>query len=95
MTKFITIIAIFLGVLFYLNPTIDEHKSSIETNSPETLDVAEDLDDPDSSFWDDVSYANFYIFSGTKSISKKTMISIGMAKCIIVVDNKWPYVQDS
>lgn len=90
MKIFIAVVVIVLGGLFYLNPTIDDHKAAISSELPDTVDVSED--DEENSIWNDISYSNFYVFSGTKSVEKGTMISFGAAKYVIVVDDEWPYL---
>lgn len=88
MKIFIAVVVIVLGGLFYLNPTIDDHIAAISSKLPDTVDEG----DEENSIWNDISYSNFYVFSGTKSVENGTMISFGAAKYVIIVDDEWPYI---
>lgn len=79
--KNLIIILVLVGALFvlkYINPTFEDHQSSISTeiqlNSP---------------LWDNLEYKDYFVASFTSDIKKGSMVSLGFCKYIKVVDDEW------
>jgi intracellular septation protein A len=79
--KNIIIIAVLAGALLilnYINPTLEDHKSSISSEI--------NLDNP---VWDNLEYKSFFVASSTSNKKNSSMVSLGFCKYIKVVNTEW------
>ncbi len=83
------IVIVVLGIIFFLyrsNPSFDDHVSMI---SSDYLKSSSEITEPDAKIREGLDYRNFIILSVTQEKGILSLITIGAAKKVIVVDGKW------
>ena len=83
------IILLVLGIIFILyrlNPSFDDHVSMI---SLDFLKNSSTTTEPDAKIREGLDYKNFIILSVTQEKGKLSLITVGAAKKVIVVDDEW------
>ena len=83
------IIIIIAGIIFFLyrsNPGFNEHVSWISSNYSEN---GSDTKEPDAKIRKGLDYTNFIILSVTQEKGILSLITVGAAKRVMVVDDKW------
>ena len=83
------IIIIIVGIIFYLyrsNPSFDDHVSMI---SSDYLKSSSETTEPDEKIREGLDYMNFMIFSITQEKGILSLITVGAAKKVIVINDKW------
>ena len=83
------IIVLVVGVIFILsriNPSFDDHVSMISSDFLESSSVTTE---PDAKIREGLEYKNFIIISVTQEKGKLSLITVGAAKKVMVVDAKW------
>jgi len=83
------IIIVVVGIIFFLyrsNPGFDDHVSMI---SSDYLKSSSETTEPDAKIREGLDYRNFIILSVTQEKGILSLITIGAAKKVIVVDSKW------
>ena len=83
------IILIIVGIIFFLyrsNPGFDDHVSMI---SSDYLKSSSETTEPDAKIREGLDYMNFMILSITQEKGKLSLITVGAAKKIVLVDAKW------
>ncbi|MFC1887008.1 hypothetical protein ACFLZM_08120 [Thermodesulfobacteriota bacterium] len=91
MKKLIIVIALIVAGLHYINPTVEEHKNKISASFPEYIDVKDEkvLD----KIWKDLKYIDIFVCSATQSRWKNTLVSVGITRFVLVVDDRWPFIK--
>ena len=83
------IIIVVLGIIFFLyrsNPGFNDHVSMI---SSDYLKSSSETTEPDAKIREGLDYRNFIILSVTQEKGILSLITVGAAKKVIVVDDKW------
>ena len=83
------IVILVVGIIFFLyrsNPSFDDHVSMI---SSDYLKNSSTTTEPDAKIREGLDYRNFMILSITQEKGILSLITIGAAKKVIVVDDKW------
>ena len=83
------IILVVIGILFFLyrsNPSFDDHVSVI---SSDYLKSGSTTTEPNEKIRKGLDYTNLIIFSVTEEKGILSLITIGAAKKVILVDDKW------
>jgi hypothetical protein len=83
------IIIVVVGIIFFLyrsNPGFDDHVSLI---SSDYLKNSSDTKEQNAKIREGLDYRNFIILSITQEKGILSLITIGAAKKVIVVDDKW------
>ena len=83
------IVIVVIGVLFFLyrsNPGFNDHVSLI---SSDYLKNSSTTTEPDAKIREGLDYRNFIILSVTQEKGILSLITVGAAKKVIVVDAKW------
>ena len=83
------IIVIIVGIIFFLyrsNPSFDDHVSWISTDY---LKNSSDITESDAKIREGLDYKNFIILSITQEKGILSLITVGAAKKVMVVDDKW------
>jgi hypothetical protein len=74
----ILLLAGFVYLLHYINPTFEEHKAAISTQ------IA-----ADSPLWDKLNYKDYVVVSFTSGTEKSSMVTFGLCKFVKLVDKEW------
>ena len=83
------IVILVVGIIFFLyrsNPSFDDHVSMI---SSDYLKSSSEITEPDAKIREGLDYMSFMILSITQEKGKLSLITVGAAKKIILVDAKW------
>ena len=78
-----------VGIIFILsrlNPSFDDHVSMISSDFVKSSSAPEG---PDAKIREGLDYKNFILLSVTQEKGKLSLITVGVVKRVIVVDDEW------
>lgn len=78
-----------VGIIFILsrlNPSFDDHVSMISSDSAKSSSASEESD---AKIREGLDYKNFIILSVTQEKGKLSLITVGVVKKVMVVDDEW------
>ena len=87
MKKAIIIAALIIYGLHYFNPTLEDHQDKVSQGFPKYIKAE------DEKVWKDMKYIDIFICSATQSKWKNTLITVGITRFVLVVDDRWPYIK--
>jgi hypothetical protein len=88
MKMLIFMFAVIIGILYYTKPPWEQHQYKILANAwgEETELTDADLALPK---WEDLEFKDWKVVTITQNKDMMTMVSIGMGKSVLVIDEDW------